>query len=273
MPNRILRDWTDSEPVDKLSVEAERFFVRLIMKADDFGRFHAEPIRLKSACFPLKDSIRSTDITRWIGECLSAGLVRCYEANGGRYMCIERFNQRLRQMREKFPKPPANKMTVIRPSTDRHTSISFDSDSDSQDQRDGDARGRGFPVTVDDAVAQCGLTAATREFILQCFDLAASRGGKDAKGNVIEDFPAYVRISQTYERSRKAEQNNGNERNRRSVRENPRNAGIVRGPTLYNADTFNRKAAGTAQTPVARQVAENPDGKSAATPGIGEQNL
>jgi len=39
MPNRILRDWTDSDRVNSLSAEAERLFIRLIMKADDYGRY------------------------------------------------------------------------------------------------------------------------------------------------------------------------------------------------------------------------------------------
>ena len=52
MPNRILRDWTDSEPVNSLSVHAERLFVRLIMKADDYGRLTDHPKLLRAMLFP-----------------------------------------------------------------------------------------------------------------------------------------------------------------------------------------------------------------------------
>lgn len=41
MPNRILRDCTDSEKINKLSVHAERFFYRLIMKVDSVDLFIA----------------------------------------------------------------------------------------------------------------------------------------------------------------------------------------------------------------------------------------
>ena len=44
MPNRILRDWTDSERVNALTVQGERFFVRLIMKVDDYGRLYGNPM-------------------------------------------------------------------------------------------------------------------------------------------------------------------------------------------------------------------------------------
>lgn len=106
MPNRILRDWTDSDRVNLLTADAERFFVRLIMKADDFGRYFAEPKRLKAFLFPLKDSLRDTDISRWLAECEKAGLLRCYEVTCKRYLELLNFRQRLRQMREIHPRPP-----------------------------------------------------------------------------------------------------------------------------------------------------------------------
>ena len=58
MPSRILRDWTDSLRFDGLSAEAERLFTRLIMKADDYGRFHADPRLLRAGCFPLSENLR-----------------------------------------------------------------------------------------------------------------------------------------------------------------------------------------------------------------------
>lgn len=102
MPNRILRDWTDSEPVNELSAEAERFFTRLIMKADDFGFFHANPKLLSSALFPLKE-ISLSDIESWVNECHVNGLILKYENSGKRYLQIIDFKQRLRTMVSKFP--------------------------------------------------------------------------------------------------------------------------------------------------------------------------
>lgn len=102
----MLRDWTDSDTMNAVSVYGERFFVRLIMKADDFGCFHADSRLLKSFLFPLSpDGVREADISRWIAECEKAGLIALYESAGKRYLQIQDFRQRLDKARNKFPLP------------------------------------------------------------------------------------------------------------------------------------------------------------------------
>lgn len=121
MPNRILRDWTDSEKVDVLSAHAERFFTRLIMKVDDYGRFSTNTKVVRAALFPLKShEIREADISRWLTECEKAGLVILYEINEKGYLEVCNFKQRLRQMIEKYPSKEKNDghLTDIRPSDD-----------------------------------------------------------------------------------------------------------------------------------------------------------
>src|SRR5688572_12262065 len=104
MPNRMLRDWTNSDKVDKITADAERFFVRLIMRVDDFGCFWADAKRLKANLFPLKsDSIREADITRWMVECQKSGLIVIYESDDKKYLQVLDFNQRLRSKKSKFP--------------------------------------------------------------------------------------------------------------------------------------------------------------------------
>lgn len=103
MPNRILRDFTDSDLIDALDVNAERFFVRLIMKVDDYGRYFADERLLKSALFPLKTDIRVTDITRWVTACEKSGIITTYKVANKRYLEIANFNQQLRIKKSKFP--------------------------------------------------------------------------------------------------------------------------------------------------------------------------
>jgi hypothetical protein len=105
MPNRILRDWTDSYTVEPLSAEGERLFVRLIMKADDFGRYHADPRLVRAGCFPLLSRLRDTDITHWIAECEKAGLILVYQSCSRSYLAIVNFKQRARADESKFPAP------------------------------------------------------------------------------------------------------------------------------------------------------------------------
>jgi hypothetical protein len=105
MPNRILRDWTDSETIDQLDVHTERFFTRLIMKVDDFGRYSANHKLLKSNLFPLRSDIRETDISRWITACEKSGLIVTYHVASKDYLQINNFKQVLRQKVEKYPAP------------------------------------------------------------------------------------------------------------------------------------------------------------------------
>ena len=104
-------------PVD---ADAERFFLRLCLRADDYGRYHANPVLLRSNLFPLREDVRSTDIPRWLAACEKAGLLRCYSADGKAFLEIPKFEQRMRAAVSKFPPPSANdgQMTVKRPSDD-----------------------------------------------------------------------------------------------------------------------------------------------------------
>lgn len=106
MPKRLIRDWTDSEKFEALSAEAERLFVRLIQKADDFGRFHANPKLMKSACFPLAEDLRANTVAAWLTELSDRHLVFCYTSGTGQYLAIINYRQRLKK--ESTPKfPPA----------------------------------------------------------------------------------------------------------------------------------------------------------------------
>lgn len=107
MPNRILRDWTYSDLIDKVSFQAEVLFTRLIMKADDYGSYYAKPKLINGSCFPLKD-IRESDISRWLQELASAGLIVFYTAENKEFLHIVNFNQRLRSMKKCFPQIPEN---------------------------------------------------------------------------------------------------------------------------------------------------------------------
>lgn len=106
MPIRMLRDCTDSEAVNRLDDGSEVLFYRLIMKADDYGRFTANPRLIRSLCFPLKDGIRESDISRRIAACESAGLIVLYQVADKPLLEIVNFGQRLRSSRAKYPPPP-----------------------------------------------------------------------------------------------------------------------------------------------------------------------
>lgn len=104
MANRVLRDWTFSENINKLSAGAEVFFVRLIMKADDYGCFYGNPMILNSQLYPLSPKAE-TELTEWINELTENKIVVKYEVEGKIYLRIDNFGQRLRTMKSRFPQP------------------------------------------------------------------------------------------------------------------------------------------------------------------------
>jgi hypothetical protein len=119
MANRILRDWTCSETVNELSESAEIFFTRLIMKADDFGRFYGSSKLLKAQLFPLKE-YTFKQVEKWRDECVKSGILKMYIHDEKEFLEIVEFNQRLRLMKSKFPEPTTycGQMTVNCQSSD-----------------------------------------------------------------------------------------------------------------------------------------------------------
>lgn len=103
MPTRLLRDWTDSLRFDGISAEAERLFVRLLMKADDYGRFHSDPRLVRGACYPLAENLRTNDLSRWLDELSNRQLILRYEVGTRKLLAIPNFGQRLKMSRPKFP--------------------------------------------------------------------------------------------------------------------------------------------------------------------------
>lgn len=105
----MLRDWTMSDKINPLSEGAEIFFARLIMKADDFGCFYADPRILLAQLYPLKmDKLSVTAINKWLKECSDSKLILLYSDSDKPYLEILEFNQRLRAKNRKFPKPPTH---------------------------------------------------------------------------------------------------------------------------------------------------------------------
>jgi len=115
MANRVLRDWTASEAIDLLSEGAEIFFTRLIMKADDYGSFHSNPKLIRAALFPLKE-YKDAIISKWVNECIDAKILFAYTVDGKEYLRIVNFGQRLRNMRNTFPQPVDDPLTIRRES-------------------------------------------------------------------------------------------------------------------------------------------------------------
>lgn len=109
MPNRILKESvTTSCEVDSLTAEEERFFYRLIVVCDDYGRMDARPAILRAKCFPLKiDLIKNRDIEKWLMALEAQNIIKIYKVDGKNYLQMTTWevHQQVRAKRSKFPSP------------------------------------------------------------------------------------------------------------------------------------------------------------------------
>lgn len=108
MPNRLLREGiTTSEKIDALSGEAERFYYRLLVHVDDFGRQDARPAVLIAKTYPLRvDRVKPEHVEAWLAEFDSTGLAVIYENDGKRYVQLTNFDKP-RARESKWPSPQA----------------------------------------------------------------------------------------------------------------------------------------------------------------------
>ncbi len=116
-PNRIIKESIlTSESIDALSETAEILFYRLLVIADDQGRFMASPGYLLSATYPLladrtTDPKDIADIMQSIAancqQIAAAGIISLYKVQGRNYGCFNKWedHQRIRNVRPKHPGP------------------------------------------------------------------------------------------------------------------------------------------------------------------------
>jgi len=109
MPNRILKESIcTSLEINNLTPEEERFFYRLIVVCDDFGRMDARPQVLRARCFPLKlNEVTDQDIEHLLKALEHQNLIAIYEADNKPYLQIVTWgkHQRKRAKYSKYPAP------------------------------------------------------------------------------------------------------------------------------------------------------------------------
>jgi hypothetical protein len=106
MPNRVVRDGLlSSDQFNALDSDSQMCFVRLLMVVDDYGRFDGRDMAIKSAAYPMSD-IRLTVVSKMLTDLVDAKMLQRYEVDGRAYISIPKFDQRLRQKRERYPAPP-----------------------------------------------------------------------------------------------------------------------------------------------------------------------
>ena len=109
MPNRILKESIkSSHEIDQLDFFQECMFYRLIVSADDFGRYYGDPVLLKSFLFPRKENIQASDIDNALSVMENLGLIRLYlDEKGDHFLQFVSWlkHQQKRSNKSKFPDP------------------------------------------------------------------------------------------------------------------------------------------------------------------------
>ena len=130
MPNRILKESICiSEDIAQLSWFEEVLFYRLIVSADDFGRYDGRPAIIKGRLFPLA-GVTTKQIDEALKKLASVGIVALYEIDGHGYLQIlawER-HQSPRAKKSKYPAPPDDLQESV------HTCMQLQADASGRKQ-------------------------------------------------------------------------------------------------------------------------------------------
>ena len=108
MPTRYLKPGIrDSDRINRVfSPDAEIFYYRILVTVDDFGRYDARPLVLKSACFPIRLYATADKCAEWLQDLENAELVVTYEVEGKPYLQVTKWDNSPRATKSKFPAPP-----------------------------------------------------------------------------------------------------------------------------------------------------------------------
>lgn len=109
MPNRFLKESIcSSETIALLTADEERFFYRLIVQCDDYGRLDARPRILRTKLFPLQlDTVSDEDIAQWLQKLARVSLIIIFINNNKPYLQITTWHK-YQQTRAKYSKYPAH---------------------------------------------------------------------------------------------------------------------------------------------------------------------
>lgn len=111
----MLRDSArTSKKLARVNAEAERLYWRLVMVADDFGRFDADPIVIRAQCFPRHgNAINDTTVKSALLDLVLAGLILEYEVNGDVLGQFAKWDQRVRAEKSRFPGPECGQLRAV----------------------------------------------------------------------------------------------------------------------------------------------------------------
>lgn len=109
MPNRILKEsLLYSRDIAQLTEAEEAFFYRLLVCADDHGRFFADPEVVRARCYPRgRAEVTEEVVQGHLSRLVVLGMIQLYEDEGDSFLQIASWlkHQQKRATNSKFPDP------------------------------------------------------------------------------------------------------------------------------------------------------------------------
>lgn len=87
--NPLLKSYPDSEKLNRVSIPAEAFYLRLLAQSDDAGRYWADPPIVLARLYTLRmvnGTATADDIKGWIAELRRENLIKTYRVEGRLYL-------------------------------------------------------------------------------------------------------------------------------------------------------------------------------------------
>lgn len=191
MPDRIIKESIcTSDTLNYLSDFEERFWHRLTVNCDDYGRFDARPAILKGRLFPLMEGKTNKNMSDALHKLASVGLIELYEVDGRPHLHVVTWDkhQRIRAKRSKYPDPDG----ICRQMPSNVPVIQSESESNpNPNQESGDKPHPFRPPTIEEVQAYCKIRkndVDPQRFI----DFYASKGWMVGKAKM-KDWHAAVR--------------------------------------------------------------------------------
>ena len=106
MPNRVLYSTLlTSAKVNRLDSFDFELYIRLLLVADDFGRYSGSPVRIARSCWPDREDVTSKKVIPILQTLSKVGLIVTYTVDDEPYLEVTGWHQRSRQTESKFPSP------------------------------------------------------------------------------------------------------------------------------------------------------------------------
>ncbi len=140
MPQRFLRPGlTTSKKFNRVSWEAQTFYVRLLTLVDDYGRYEADRMLLRSLCFPIGDpdgnEVSVKTVENICDQLLAKKLLVFYPGiEGKEYLQLTNWKEHARAA-SKFPAPSREHLQTIDNKCSPPSSSSSSSSSSASDAR------------------------------------------------------------------------------------------------------------------------------------------